>query len=469
VYSRTNRKARVLFALADIALTAIAFEAAYQLRMVLPLERNFFLSIPHKALLLVAALLTVVLAALWFGQYDRLDTARRRIILRDALQQTALVVLALVLTDYLFNIDLSRTFTLLFAAAEVLVLGCFRLNARKFRGLIRREFGGPHYVLVVGHGPRALALGRRIEALAEEGQRLLGFVSDAGESGQVSLTKPYPLHPLAHLPELLRRHVIDEVLFAVESDRLKELEETLLLCDEEGVRTRISVDFFPHVNSELYLDRLGSLPMLTFSATPHDEVRLLLKRVVDVVVAGLALIVLSPLLAVTALLVKLSSKGPVIFRQQRCGLNGRQFQVLKFRSMVANAEELKEGLRHLNEKTTQFKIRNDPRLTTIGRWMRKFSVDELPQLWNVLMGDMSLVGPRPAVPEEVAVYERWQRRRLRMRPGLTCLWALNGRDLLDFESCMRMDMEYIDNWSLSLDTRILLRTVPQVLLGRGAS
>jgi len=169
-----------------------------------------------------------------------------------------------------------------------------------------------------------------------------------------------------------------------------------------------------------------------------------------------------------AALIRLTSPGPALFRQIRCGLNGRRFVCLKFRSMVVDAESMKASLAHLNEKDTAFKIANDPRLTSIGRWLRKFSLDELPQFWNVLKGDMSLVGPRPAVPEEVEQYERWQRRRLRMRPGLTCLWALNGRDRLDFDTWMKLDMQYIDNWSLALDWEIMLRTVPQVLLGKGA-
>ena len=166
---------------------------------------------------------------------------------------------------------------------------------------------------------------------------------------------------------------------------------------------------------------------------------------------------------------RLSSPGPAIFKQVRCGLNGRLFLFYKFRSMVENAEELKKDLEHLNVRQTVFKIPDDPRLTPIGRYLRKFSVDEWPQLWNVLRGDMSLVGPRPAVPSEVQRYQRWQRRRLRMRPGLTCLWAISGRDGVDFDTWMKMDMQYIDNWSLALDWKIILQTIPRVLMGRGAN
>jgi len=167
--------------------------------------------------------------------------------------------------------------------------------------------------------------------------------------------------------------------------------------------------------------------------------------------------------------VRVTSPGPAIFRQERCGLNGRKFRCYKFRSMSVDAEERMCEVAHLSARHLATKIPNDPRLTPIGRYLRKFSLDELPQLINVLRGEMSLVGPRPAIPSEVAQYQRWQRRRLRMRPGLTCLWALNGRDDVDFETWMKMDLEYIDNWSLGLDWKILLRTIPQVLMGRGAS
>jgi exopolysaccharide biosynthesis polyprenyl glycosylphosphotransferase len=255
----------------------------------------------------------------------------------------------------------------------------------------------------------------------------------------------------------------------VGSESLADLEEVFLLCDEEGVRTRVAVDFFPHVNSTVSLDRFGSTPLLTFSAAPYDEIRLLVKRLTDIAAAAAGLVVLAPFMAVISILIRLTSPGPAIFRQVRCGLNGRRFLFYKFRSMCQNAEELKPALEHLNTRETVFKIPHDPRLTSVGRYLRKFSIDEWPQLWNVLRGDMSLVGPRPAVPSEVDRYQRWQRRRLRMRPGLTCLWAISGRDNVDFETWMKMDMQYIDNWSLALDWKILLQTIPRVIVGHGAN
>ena len=448
----------------------MAFELAYRTRLLLHFEHVFYLVVPIKALVLGFSLSMWVLTALWLKVYDQLNAGDPRVILRDSVRQCVSGAVCLVLFQYALRLELSRPFLVLFVAFAWLFLFLFRIFAGRLVGLIRREFGALHYVMVVGTGERALHLGEVLERSQSFGIRLRGFLSEDGQPhSEIRLDGVYPVLPLSDLPKLLERQVIDEILFAVESEKLASLEETFLLCDEEGVRTRVAVDFFPHVNSEVYLERLSQTPLLTFSAAPHDEIRLLLKRTIDVVVAALGLLVLSPFMAAAVALVRLTSPGPAIFRQERCGLNGRRFVFYKLRSMCANAEKMKADVAHLNVKTTAFKIPQDPRLTPIGRWLRKFSIDEWPQLWNVLKGDMSLVGPRPAVPDEVGRYRRWQRRRLRMRPGLTCLWAISGRDTLDFDTWMKMDMQYIDTWSLALDWKILLRTIPRVLIGKGAN
>jgi exopolysaccharide biosynthesis polyprenyl glycosylphosphotransferase len=453
-----------------VLLTALAFEAAYQTRVWLPAEFEFFLTPPIKALLLGTAIVAWLLIGNWFQLYERLDSAHMHVILRDTVRQCALGTICVVLLEYMLRLNLSRAFLGFFAAYSCVLLFLFRWKAGSIVGIIRREFGIPRYVMIVGVSEGAQRIGELIERSSAYGVHLKGFLSEyslnSAESDQLS--SRHPVYPIEKLSELLKSQVIDELIFAVDSRYLADLEEVFLLCDEEGVRTHVAVDFFPHVNSSVYLEHIGPAPLLTFSAAPHDEVRLLLKRSMDVVLAGAAFVLLLPFMAVVTLLIKLTSPGPVIFRQVRCGLNGRRFVCYKFRSMCVDAETMKSALEHMSDRRTAFKIFHDPRLTFVGRYLRKFSVDEWPQLWNVLKGEMSLVGPRPAVPEEVANYQRWQRRRLRMRPGLTCLWAINGRDQLDFETWMKLDMQYIDRWSLALDWMIIMRTIPHVLLGKGA-
>jgi exopolysaccharide biosynthesis polyprenyl glycosylphosphotransferase len=466
VFSRHYRKVKAIFGATDVLLTSLAFFAAYRTRILLPFEKNFYLDFRVASLLLAISAVCWVAIGYWFEVYEKLDSAHPRVVLRDAFRQCALGGICVVVAEFLLRFDLSRSFVLLFTVYAWVLLCLFRINAARVIGTLRREFGTAHFVMVVGSGENALRLGRALEQSADYGIRLIGFLDE--QPGQVQLSQTYEQYHLSRLPELLRRHVIDEIIFAVDSRKLGEMEELFLLCDEQGVRTRVVIDFFPHVNSQVYLDRLGPTPLLTFSAAPHDEIRLLAKRIIDFILAAAALVLLLPLMLLIALLIRMTSPGPAIFRQERCGLNGRRFVFYKFRSMCNNAEELKDSVAHLSHKSTAFKIRNDPRLTAIGRFIRKFSIDEWPQLWNVLKGDMSLVGPRPAVPEEVERYQAWQRRRLRMRPGLTCLWAVAGRDTLDFDTWMKMDMQYIDTWSLGLDWKIILRTIPRVLTGRGA-
>jgi exopolysaccharide biosynthesis polyprenyl glycosylphosphotransferase len=248
------------------------------------------------------------------------------------------------------------------------------------------------------------------------------------------------------------------------------MEDLFLALHEQGISTRFALNLFPHTRAQVRMEELDGVPLLTFSTAPEQLVPMLAKRAIDVSVALLLMLLAMPVVAAIAVLIKLTSGGQVLYRQTRCGLNGRRFTLYKFRTMVEGAEDRQEELRHLNEMNGPvFKLERDPRVTRFGRFLRKFSLDELPQLWNVLRGDMSMVGPRPPIPDEVAQYERWQRRRLSMKPGLTCLWQVSGRNQIDFDRWMELDLEYIDSWSPWLDLKILAKTVPAVLTGRGAS
>lgn len=456
MFAHHRRNIRLLFAIADAILTVLAFELAYWTRTQLTLERVFYLHEKTHVLLLFFCVLVWVFAGSLQRVYEYLDSARGWRILQNTLRQSLMGIVAIILFQYLLHLDqpLSRSFLAVLFVYNVLLLAFFRWVSPSLVGAFHREFGSPYHIVIVGGGPKVHTLKSHLVEGSPFRIEIAAIVPEDDCAGQ--------------LTELLEQQVVDEIIFDVDSSKLPALEEVFLLCDEEGVRTRVAVDFFPHVNSEISLDRVGDAPLLTFSAAPMDDLRLYLKRVLDFTIAFFALVVLAPVFVFIALLVKLTSPGPVIYKQSRCGLNGRRFMFYKFRSMVENADRMKPELAHLSEREVAFKLSDDPRVTAVGRWLRKFSLDELPQLYNVLRGDMSIVGPRPPLPEEVDHYERWQRRRLRMRPGLTCLWAVCGRDHIDFNSWMRMDISYIENWSLKLDWSIILRTIPHVLAGKGA-
>jgi exopolysaccharide biosynthesis polyprenyl glycosylphosphotransferase len=355
----------------------------------------------------------------------------------------------------------SRLLVGIFALVTFVVLA---LERTIVRSLVARTAASERSVLVVGRGTQV--------------HEIRGILQDEQHWGVRIIEPPVdevmcanPSDTAAAISRLLTTTVVDEVIFAVAPLELAHIEPSLLVCERLGVKAHVSVAMGRLQLAKAVSNELGGLPLLTFTTTPFDARHLLMKRALDVAGSFVLLALLAPLMAVIAIAVKLTSRGPVFFKQVRAGSNGRPFVMYKFRSMCDGAEALQVQLAAANEMSGPvFKMRNDPRLTPIGRLLRRTSFDELPQLWNVLKGEMSLVGPRPPVPAEVVHYESWQRRRLSMKPGLTCLWQINGRSqIADFENWMRLDLQYIDNWSLALDVRILLKTVPVVLSGRGAA
>ena len=318
-------------------------------------------------------------------------------------------------------------------------------------------------ILVVGTSEAARDFADQI-ARVGWGLNLLGFVATEIEAPRTHDM----LGSMADLPRLLDEGAADDVVIADPVSNLAALQEAIQCCEEVGVAVHIPSHFFRAALSRPHLETFSNIPMLTFSTTPYSPVALAVKRALDIILGlGLFLAAALPMLAF-AIAIKLTSKGPVIFRQTRSGLYGRPFTFYKFRSMVMSAEDQRGDLDSENIMDGPvFKMRDDPRITSVGRWMRKYSLDELPQLWNVLKGNMSLIGPRPPLPSEVEKYERWQRRRLSMRPGLTCIWQVTDRNLTPFEKWMEYDLRYIDNWSLWLDFKIALQTIPAVLKGTG--
>lgn len=318
--------------------------------------------------------------------------------------------------------------------------------------------------LVVGGGRRAEAYIRRLAEHPGLGIRIDGYLDD--ESWSADLPR---LGDLADLPSLLQQRQVDGVVVCLPLQHPM-FERVIRQCEIQGIPVEVLLDSLSsRIYESTFVNGLG-IPRLVMLPRPHVQNWRWLKRATDLLVSAVALLVLAPVFLIIGLAVKLDDGGPVFFSQTRLGLYGRPFRMWKFRSMVVDAERIRRQLLQFNEMSGPvFKIRNDPRITRVGRFLRATSLDELPQLWNVLLGDMSLVGPRPPIPHEVDEYDPKHRRRLSVKPGITCLWQISGRNEVDFEEWMELDLEYIDNWSYWNDLKILLKTVPAVLSRRGAS
>ncbi len=346
------------------------------------------------------------------------------------------------------------------------------LLARSISGLAAQWWGGgpARHVLIVGTDREAVRLRRLLRTMALGRPVVLGHLrlpkTDASRRGRDQTGAV--LGDVERLGEILERHVVDEVVFAVPLEEFASVMPYVAVCEEMGVTAALPVRS-RHCQSVPSMTHLHGLPLLTYGGSRHAVELLFVKRVLDVLVASIVLLFLWPIMLLCGAAIKVFSPGPALFKQVRSGLNGRPFEMLKFRTMAANAEQRKADVAHLNESDGPvFKSRSDPRITRIGAFLRKYSLDELPQLFNVLRGDMAIVGPRPPLPDEVTRYDRWQRRRLSMRPGLTCLWQIQGRHRLGFEEWMQLDLFYIDHWSLKLDLMILGKTVVTVFSGTGA-
>jgi exopolysaccharide biosynthesis polyprenyl glycosylphosphotransferase len=479
-----KQKARVVARIvygADLALTSFAFFAAFFIRdLLLPaLDPEHFPTglFPLADYLKIYPLVLIIWSILLFT-YDSYHSHRTIPLTREAITTLRVVLVGTALLATLAFLlplrQLSRTWFMLFAALSAVLLVAEKILLRVLARWVRSKGLNYRTLVIVGTGRRATEIARMIAGHKYWGYKILGFVSDGHR-----LSNGWARYRIfGNVPDLRRiletgeiGEPIDEIVFAVTRKKLDEMKQIFLMCEELGIRTRVAMNFIQNRVARLEIEELEGVPFLTFTTTPSNEMHLALKRALDVAISLMVLALAAPIVAVAALAIKFSSPGSVLFRQRRIGLNGRVFTLYKFRTMIEDAHARREEVAHLNEMNGPvFKAKDDPRVTPVGRWLRRFSLDELPQLWNVLKGDMSLVGPRPPIPEEVASYHRWHRRRLSMKPGLTCLWQVSGRnDIQDFDRWMKLDLQYIDNWSPSLDLKILLRTIPAVLSGKGAS
>ncbi len=462
--------------LADLALSAVALPVAWSLRQGV-LRKAFPVIFPlplhplDQYLLLLFFILPIWGLLLSLAGFYR---SHRTLPLAEEIWGAAQVAFGgtaiLVLVIFGLRLDfVSRWFLVLFGVLNFLFLTIEKVALRMLSRWVRSRGFNFRTALVVGTGPKAAQFADFLEGHPHWGFRVVGYLDD-DNGKEIGLEGRWPcLGRITDMESVLVNEVIDEVIFVIEKGKLAEYEDALLVAERHGVRAHVSLDIFPHVLARPVLEELDGIPLLSFTTTPSNPGQLAAKRAIDLVFALGLFVVTLPVQLVAALLILLASGRPVLFRQVRCGLNGRLFTLLKFRTMESGAEDRLAEISHLNEMTGPvFKATRDPRLTGVGRLLRRLSIDELPQLWNVIVGDMSLVGPRPPLPDEVSRYEPWQRRRLSMKPGLTCLWQVSGRSELDFDRWMALDLKYIDTWSPLLDIKILLKTVPAVLSGRGA-
>jgi exopolysaccharide biosynthesis polyprenyl glycosylphosphotransferase len=477
------RKALIAF---DLASTAAAFLVTLYFRQwladaatvpgALPTWVNLLevgpVSQPHQYYLLLAGIIPVWFFAFYVSNTSDFRCTYQAIAVRYA---RALAIGLSIFLSAFFMLKLqfiARTFVVMFAMTNFVALLVGRFLIMELLAFVRSKRVDGHRVVIVGCGEAALRCAESLNSQPPWAVRLLGHVSVPGERALREIPRKRILTSLDQLHELLDATPVDEVLFASTAVDEELLANALQTCDERGLDVLLPLPPAIPQRARVEIASIDGfeLPLLGLRRTPTSEVGLALKRAVDVVGGIAALLLAAPVMVLVAIGIKATSSGPVLFKQVRAGRNGRQFVMFKFRSMVVDAEAKKAALMHLNEMSGPvFKIRRDPRVTRIGALIRKTSLDELPQLFNIVLGDMSLVGPRPPLPSEVEQYKPWQRRRLSVKPGLTGLWQVSGRNDVDFEEWMALDLRYIDDWSLWLDMKILLRTLPAVLFKTGAS
>ncbi len=463
----------------DICLTVLAFVGAYFIKKdLLPEPFRGLITAPNYYIVL---LLIIIIWYLVFRFFDLYASYRKQNFGRIFWNMVKAVFVSFLLLSflmYLFKItDVSRIMMSIFVLFDVVLLGLSKGLAYRMLTRFRAKGFNFRNILIVGSRAGAKevidAIGDRLEA----GYRILGCLEiDENRVGEKVKNGVKVINTVESMGKILLKDVVDELIFAMPLHMIKDVEKYISMAEDVGVAVRIlpqwhirQLGYTPNIGS-LHFETFLGIPTMALTTTPNGEISLLIKSFFDYTIAAIAMIFFLPLFMVIAVAIKLFSKGPVFFKQERLGLNGRRFILYKFRTMVNNAEEKQKQLKVMNEADGPvFKIKKDPRIIPIvGTFLRKTGIDEIPQLINVLKGEMSIVGPRPPVPSEVGKYDNWQRRRLSMKPGLTCLWQITPRrNDVCFEEWMNLDLSYIDNWSLGLDFKILLKTPWALLAGNG--
>jgi exopolysaccharide biosynthesis polyprenyl glycosylphosphotransferase len=463
----------------DLALMIGSFAASAILNLQESARLNItdFLAIRIK---LANFVLFACLVFLWhwalciFRLYDSRRTMRARADVVDVALAISTGTLLVAMVGTIFHIEIiDAQFLSIFWITVTSISIIYRIVLRWLLQHIRRRGRNLRHILIIGTNSRALELVRKVESKPELGYRILGFVDQSWRGLEECKSKGYEIvSDFDNLTRFLRTNVVDEVIIALPIASLHmRAAEIALACQEQGITTRVLSNIFDLKQARSRSEEVEGAPLITNSFVRTEGWPAFAKRALDIVLSSLLLLACAPLFLTVAALVKLTSAGPALFAQYRVGYNKRRFKMWKFRTMAQDAEQRLTEVGHLNEVSGPvFKIRNDPRVTRVGRILRKTSVDELPQLFNVLRGDMSLVGPRPLPVRDYEGFNvDWQRRRFSVRPGITCLWQINGRSSMPFQQWMELDLQYIDKWSFWLDLQILVRTIPAVLRGLGAA
>jgi exopolysaccharide biosynthesis polyprenyl glycosylphosphotransferase len=468
----SRRLLPVTLAVSDAALIYLAFVLAYWTRYSLKLGPQIHDQLTFDAYQPIAALLlgTMMPVLLLKGAY-------RSRLSRDVVDEIGVVFSAattsiaaiVVVTAMLQKYQYSRGVIVYLWVLLIVVLTLGRGVFRAAQNVCYRYGLGVRRLLVVGGSDVGKMIMQRVVSRRDLGYDLVGFVEHQAAAPLQDFGRFRAVGRVADIPDLIERRSVDEIILALPASSHEQVWPVLTLCEGHGVGIKLVPDLFEMSLSRVEVDDIAGIPLLDVREKPARRVARAAKRLLDLALASVLTLVTLPILTILALLVRLESRGPALLRQERVGMGGRTFTCLKLRTMYDGSEDAQAALEHLNEVRGHiFKIRDDPRCTRMGRWMRRWSLDELPQIWNVLLGDMSMVGPRPPLPAEVAKYDAYQMRRLEVKPGMTGIWQVSGRSDLPFDEMVVMDIYYVDNWSLSLDIRILVRTVIAVLGRHGA-
>jgi exopolysaccharide biosynthesis polyprenyl glycosylphosphotransferase len=462
-----RKNAKVIQRTLDLMVTVISYFGAFYLTSLINKEYFQFTNDYVYMLLLVVPTWAILIKSTNLAQIPRSRTYMS--IFFRILNFNFIGFLVLLLYKYIFGFEsFSYYFVLSFSLINWISLFTLRMTTFRVVKSFRANGHNIHNLVIVADKDSEEIIDNILDH-KEWGYRIVAIFSDSSYIRETYSPLIRVLPERSNIKNILKVDIIDEVLYCKQEVDLEKVDQLIATCKELGVTFKAKSNVVPVNQPEVKLTHLEKTPFLTFYNTPNNSFRWAWKSISDFTISAILLFALSPLFLIISLIIKLTSKGPVVFKQKRVGLHGRQFYIYKFRTMVQNAEELKAKLMAQNESDgPTFKIKKDPRITSIGSFLRKTSIDELPQLFNVLRGEMSLIGPRPPLQSEVAEYEDWQLRRLSVKPGITCTWQIipNRNDVV-FEKWMKLDMEYIDKWSLKSDWQLFFKTIKSVIINRG--